>query len=234
MEVDREPALRVRDLRARYDGPEVLHGIDIEVAEGEVAVVLGPNGAGKSTLLRAIMGMTPGASGQVRLRGRDVSGLPPFRRAAAGLGFVPETRGVFGGLTVKENLHLNLGRKPDLGEVFEVFPILAERLDQRAGTLSGGQQQMLGIARIVLRNPAIILIDEPSLGLAPTLVERVFDALRVLVGQGKTVLLAEQNAAVALALADTGYVIERGQLVVQGVASELRNDEQIVRAYLGG
>lgn len=228
-----QPALRVDGLRARYDGPDVLCGIDLRVAEGEVAVVLGPNGAGKSTLLRTIMGMTPAASGRVELRGRDLSGLSTHRRVAAGLGFVPETRGVFHGLTVRENLHLNLGRKPDLDAVFELFPILSERLGQRAGTLSGGQQQMLGIARMVLRDPAIILIDEPSLGLAPTLIERVFGALRVLVGQGKTVLLAEQNAAVALALADTGYVIERGQVVAQGPAAALRDDDHIVAAYLG-
>ena len=227
-------ALRVRGLRARYDGPDVLHGVDLDVAEGEVAVILGPNGAGKTTMLRAIAGLMPRAQGEVFVRGRALSGLSTHKRAAAGLGFVPEGRGVFGGLTVRENLHLNLRGKPDFGAVFELFPILAERLDQRAGELSGGQQQMLGIARMVLRDPAVLVIDEPSLGLAPTLVERVLDALRAISAQGRTVLIAEQNAAVALALAHTGHVLERGRIGMSGPAADLRDDPRVISAYLGG
>ena len=231
--------LEVEGLTAAYGQIRALHGVDLAVGEGQVVALLGPNGAGKTTTLRSICGMVR-ASGRITFRGRDLTGLATEKVTRLGIAHVPEGRGTFPGLTVTENLKLGAyGRRDpevrrDIDRWFEIFPRLADRRDQPAGSLSGGEQQMLAIARGLLSRPRLLLLDEPSLGLAPRVTGELFEVLaRVKAEQGTSMLLVEQNATLALELADSAYVLEAGRTVLSGPAGEVRTDESVRRAYLG-
>ncbi len=232
--------LEIAGLTASYGPVRALHGVDLTVPVGEVVALLGPNGAGKTTTLRAVCGMVRTA-GTIRLGGRDLTGLATEKVARLGVGHVPEGRGTFAALTVAENLRLGAygrrdaaGVKDDLDRWYGAFPRLAERRSQAAGSLSGGEQQMLAIARALLSRPKLLLLDEPSLGLAPRVTRELFAVLgRVKAEHGTSMLLVEQNATLALELADTAYVLEAGWTVLSGPAGEIRADESVRRAYLG-
>jgi branched-chain amino acid transport system ATP-binding protein len=231
--------LEIEGLTAAYGQIRALHGVDLTVGEGQVVALLGPNGAGKTTTLRSICGMVR-ASGRITFRGRDLTGLATETVSRLGIAHVPEGRGTFPGLTVTENLKLGAyGRRDpevrrDIDRWFEIFPRLADRRDQPAGSLSGGEQQMLAVARALLSRPTLLLLDEPSLGLAPLVVREVFEALgRIRAEQGTGMLLVEQNAALALELADAAYVLAAGRTVLSGPASEIRAEDSVRRSYLG-
>jgi len=231
--------LEVEGLSATYGQVRALHRVDLTVGEGQVVALLGPNGAGKTTTLRAICGMVR-ASGRIAFRGRDLIGLATEKITRLGVGHVPEGRGTFAGLTVAENLKLGAyGRRdPDVPRDIErwygIFPRLAERRDQPAGSLSGGEQQMLAVARASLSRPELLLLDEPSLGLAPLVVREVFEVLaRIRAEEGTGMLLVEQNAALALELADAAYVLAAGRTVLSGPAAEIRAEDSVRRSYLG-
>jgi branched-chain amino acid transport system ATP-binding protein len=230
--------LRVEALEAGYGKAQVLFGLDLEVGEKELVALLGANGAGKTTLLRAISGLVRPWSGRVLLEGQDLKGLSPARRARMGLGHVPEGRQLFPLMTVEENLRLGAaflapGREREGYErVYGLFPRLAERRRQLAGTLSGGEQQMLAIGRALMGFPRILLVDEPSLGLSPRLAEEVLLALKAVSGEGVGVLLVEQNVALTLEVAERGYVLEHGKVVLEGPASALAQDPRVREAYL--
>jgi len=231
--------LEVEDLTAAYGQIRALHGVDLTVGEGQVVALLGPNGAGKTTTLRSICGMVR-ASGRIAFRGRDLIGLATEKVTRLGIAHVPEGRGTFAGLTVTENLKLGAyGRhdpevRRDIDRWFEIFPRLADRRDQAAGSLSGGEQQMLAVARALLSRPALLLLDEASLGLAPLVVREVFEVLaRIRAEEGTGMLLVEQNAALALELADAAYVLAAGRTVLSGPASEIRAEDSVRRSYLG-
>ena len=227
--------LEVEDLHVRYGAVEAVHGVSFTVNAGEVTAVIGANGAGKSSTLAAISGLVP-ADGRIRFDGHDISGAPPHAIVRAGIVQVPEGREILARMTVEENLLMGLrGRdRSDLGSAYERFPILRERRALLAGSLSGGEQQMLAIARALLARPRLILLDEPSLGLAPLVVKRVFETLADLKRQGVTMLLVEQNALRALRIADRAHVMELGRLVLRGTGEELLRDEGVARTYLGG
>jgi len=230
--------LRVEALEAGYGKAQVLFGVDLEVVENELVAVLGANGAGKTTLLRAISDLVRPWSGRVLLEGQDLRGLSPAKRARMGLGHVPEGRQLFPLMTVEENLRLGAaflapGREREGYErVYGLFPRLAERRRQLAGTLSGGEQQMLAIGRALMGFPKILLVDEPSLGLSPRLAEEVLRALEAVAKEGVGVLLVEQNVALTLDVAERGYVLEHGKVVLQGPASALAQDPRVREAYL--
>jgi branched-chain amino acid transport system ATP-binding protein len=230
--------LRVEALEAGYGKAQVLFGVDLEVVENELVALLGANGAGKTTLLRAISGLVRPWSGRVLLEGQDLRGLSPAKRARMGLGHVPEGRQLFPLMTVEENLRLGAaflapGREREGYErVYGLFPRLAERRRQLAGTLSGGEQQMLAIGRALMGFPKILLVDEPSLGLSPRLAEEVLLALKAVAGEGVGVLLVEQNVALTLDVAERGYVLEHGKVVLEGPASALAQDPRVREAYL--
>lgn len=234
--------LEVEDLRVAYGGVQALRGLSLEVEAGEVVALLGANGAGKSTTLRAISGLVRPAAGSIRFDGQDLTRLPAHAIVELGIAHVPEGRRVFGTLSVEENLNLGgytrRGRRRAVAEarerVYQLFPRLKERRSQLAGTLSGGEQQMLAIGRGLMASPRLLLLDEPSLGLAPKLVREIFRNVREINRQGVTVLLVEQNANLALRLAHRGYVLETGRLALGGAASELREDPRMREAYLGG
>lgn len=237
--------LKISNLHAAYGKVEVLHGISMEVPKGKVVTLIGSNGAGKTTTMRAISGMIKPKSGSVILAGKDVTGLESHKIARAGLAHSPEGRRVFATMSVTDNLLLGAfprftRARPkgdiqhDLERALELFPRLKERQAQLAGTLSGGEQQMLAMARAVMLNPEVILLDEPSMGLAPILVEEVFKIILRLKEQGVTMLLVEQFAAAALNVADYGYVLENGKISVHGPADKLQNDPAVQAAYLGG
>ncbi|HWW07625.1 ABC transporter ATP-binding protein [Collimonas sp.] len=237
--------LSISNLHAAYGKVEVLHGISLEVPKGKVVTLIGSNGAGKTTTMRAISGMIKAKSGTVTLAGVDVTGLASHKIARAGLAHSPEGRRVFATMSVVDNLLLGAfprftrmrprgDIKHDLAQALELFPRLKERQSQLAGTLSGGEQQMLAMARAVMLNPEVILLDEPSMGLAPILVEEVFRIISRLKEQGVTMLLVEQFAAAALNVADYGYVLENGRISVHGPAEKLKNDPAVKAAYLGG
>jgi branched-chain amino acid transport system ATP-binding protein len=237
------PLLEVRDLHAAYeDGVEVLHGIDLTVEAGEFVTLIGANGAGKTTTLRAITGLLKSRSGSIRLDGKDIVGLPTAEIARLGIALAPEGRGIFPGLTVYENLRVaatrwisaGKGFDRDLKKIYDLFPILEQRRAQFGWSLSGGQQQMLAIGRALMARPRVMLLDEPSLGLAPQLVEQVFDTLRRINDQGVTIMLVEQNAFMALEVCDRGYVIERGDIAIANTSAALLDDERVKAAYLGG
>jgi branched-chain amino acid transport system ATP-binding protein len=227
--------LEVEDLRVRYGAIEAVHGVSFEANAGEVTALIGANGAGKSSTLAAISGLV-GAGGRIRFDGSDIAGAPAHAVVRAGVVQVPEGREILARMTVEENLLMGLrGRnRSDLGSAYERFPILEERRTLLAGSLSGGEQQMLAIARALLARPRLLLLDEPSLGLAPLIVKRVFDTLVELKRQGVTMLLVEQNALRALRLADRAYVMELGRVVLRGTGPELLRDESVARTYLGG
>jgi branched-chain amino acid transport system ATP-binding protein len=230
--------LELEDVEARYGPVHALHGISLAVDEGSIVTVLGPNGAGKTTTLRAVSG-TVRRSGRIRLGGRPVHRLGPDAVARLGVAHVPEGRGTFSELTVWENLRLGGytrrgSNKAELERVFSYFPWLSERRRQEAGTLSGGEQQMLALARAFVHRPRLLLLDEPSLGLAPVLVAELFRIVCELNEQeGLTVLVVEQNAHLALQAADAGYVLEAGRVVLSGTSNELRADDSVRRSYLG-
>ncbi|AQR69947.1 ABC transporter ATP-binding protein [Janthinobacterium sp. BJB1] len=237
--------LTINNLHAAYGKVEVLHGISLDVPKGKLVTLIGSNGAGKTTTMRAISGMLKPKSGSVTLGGKDVTGLDSHRIARAGLAHSPEGRRVFASMSVTDNLLLGAfprftrarpkgDIKGDLDKALELFPRLKERRDQLAGTLSGGEQQMLAMARAVMLNPEVILLDEPSMGLAPILVEEVFRIITRLKAEGVTMLLVEQFAAAALNVADYGYVLENGSISVHGPAESLKNDPKVIAAYLGG
>ncbi len=231
--------LSVRDLHAGYGPIQVLTGLDLDVDEGEIVVVLGANGSGKTTTLRAISGMIP-ATGRMTLDGADVIGRHPEDLVRRGMAHVPQGRGTFPELTVEENLRVGGFTRPadevaaDTAQWFERFPRLGDRRDQLAGSMSGGEQQMLAIARALMSRPRLLLLDEPSLGLAPLVVRELFDYIRDVNAElGTTVLVVEQNANLALGVAHRGYVLETGSIVLSGTADELRGDDAVRRAYLG-
>ena len=237
--------LSIHNLHAAYGKVEVLHGISLDVPKGKLVTLIGSNGAGKTTTMRAISGMLKPKSGSVTLGGKDVTGLDSHRIARAGLAHSPEGRRVFASMSVTDNLLLGAfprftrarpkgDIKGDLDKAMELFPRLKERRDQLAGTLSGGEQQMLAMARAVMLNPEVILLDEPSMGLAPILVEEVFRIITRLKAEGVTMLLVEQFAAAALNVADYGYVLENGSISVHGPAESLKTDPKVIAAYLGG
>ncbi len=231
--------LEVRDLHAGYGRVEVLRGVSFHVARGEIVVLIGPNGAGKTTTLKAVAGLLPPRQGTVLFEGRDVAGTPANRLVRAGIALVPEGRMVFPDQTVRDNLLLGAfgrrgdGIEEDIERHFARFPILRERQRQPAGTLSGGEQQMLAVARGLMARPRLLLLDEPSLGLAPRLVREVFDVLPRLRDEGLTLLLVEQMAQLALGIADRAYVLERGQIVLEGAGRDVLRDPAVARAYLG-
>ncbi|KAB8057353.1 ATP-binding cassette domain-containing protein [Janthinobacterium sp. FT14W] len=237
--------LTINNLHAAYGKVEVLHGISLDVPKGKLVTLIGSNGAGKTTTMRAISGMLKPRSGSVTLGGQDVTGLDSHKIARAGLAHSPEGRRVFASMSVTDNLLLGAfprftrsrpkgDIKGDLDRALELFPRLKERRDQLAGTLSGGEQQMLAMARAVMLNPEVILLDEPSMGLAPILVEEVFRIITRLKAEGVTMLLVEQFAAAALNVADYGYVLENGSISVHGPAESLKTDPKVIAAYLGG
>jgi branched-chain amino acid transport system ATP-binding protein len=234
--------LSVGDLHIRYGAREVLKGISISLDEGEVVTVLGANGAGKSTLLQAISGLIPITSGTVTYAGEILSKTPAYEIVFKGISLSPEGRRVFPTHTVDENLNLGAYTRRKHAEeivnaknrVFSLFPILKERNRQLAGTLSGGEQQMLAIGRALMSSPKLLLLDEPSLGLAPILVKQIFDIIREINSQGVSILLVEQNAHKALSVATRGYVLENGRIAAEGRAETLKSDEKIQEAYLGG
>jgi branched-chain amino acid transport system ATP-binding protein len=233
--------LRLEGLRAGYGPIEALRGLDLEVREGELVCLLGANGAGKSSTLRAISGLLHARSGRIVFDGREIHGLEPSAILRAGIAHCPEGRRIFPHLTVEENLAMGAYVRRDraavagdLERVWAHFPILAERRRQAAGTLSGGEQQMLAIGRALMARPRLILFDEPSLGLAPTVVETTFGIIADIRRAGTTVLMVEQNAYLALRMADRGYVMETGRIVLHGAARDLLHDDHVRAAYLGG
>ena len=234
------PALEMENVVSGYGASEVLHGISLTVNEGETVCLLGSNAAGKSTTLRTILGMVPTRKGSVTLRGERIDGLPTTEIVAKGMTMVPENRRLFAKMTVRENLEIGAqlrddrpGIEADIDRVFEMFPRLKERVAQKAGTLSGGEQQMLAIGRALMAKPSVLLMDEPSMGLAPILVEQVFETIDEISKQGITILVVEQNANVALGIADRGYVIQTGRIVMKDTAEALLANPELSKAYLG-
>ena len=230
--------LKIDELKVSYGGIEAVKGITFEVPDGKIVTLIGANGAGKSTTLRAIAGLVKPAHGRIHLQGEDITALSPDRIVSKGITLVPEGRHVFPDLTVLENLKIGAylrkdSLEADLNWVYELFPRLKERSWQAAGTLSGGEQQMLAVGRALMSRPKIIMMDEPSLGLAPIVVKGIFDIIKEINRQGVTVLLIEQNANMALRIADVAYVLETGKLTLSGSGKELLNNEQVKKAYLG-
>ena len=231
--------LALENVTSRYGRIEVLHGVSLDVAAGEIVTLVGSNGSGKTTLLKAISGVQPVARGSIRFKGSQIDRLPPHRRVALGIAQVPEGRQVFGPLTVEDNLRLGAWARADaeiaadIDRIFETFPALAEKRRLDAGSLSGGQQQMLAIGRALMARPKLLLLDEPSMGLAPLLVDQIFSIIGGLKHQGLTILLVEQNAYGALAIADRAYVMETGRVTMSGSGSALLDDPRVRAAYLG-
>jgi branched-chain amino acid transport system ATP-binding protein len=237
-----EAVLRIDGLQTYYGKIHALKGISLSVQKGQIVTLLGANGAGKSTTLKTISGLVRSAAGKITFLGKDITTTPPHDIVRMGLIHAPEGRRIFKGLSVQENLDLGgftnaqdkAGKERRLQHIFELFPILFERRRQDSALLSGGEQQMLAIGRALMTEPKLMLLDEPSMGLAPFLVQAIMKIIRKLNEQGTTILLVEQNAKVALRLADYGYVLETGRIVIEGDGATLRQDESIVKAYLGG
>ncbi len=231
--------LRIENLHSGYGRIEALHNVSLDVSAGEVVALLGANGAGKTTLLRAISGVQPVASGQIRFEDRRIERMPAHRRVLLGIAQVPEGRQLFAPLSVEDNLRLGAWTRrasdltADIAGIFAMFPILDEMRHTAAGALSGGQQQMLAIGRALMSKPKLVLLDEPSMGLAPILVDQIFNIVAQLQRSGQTILLVEQNARAALAIADRGYVIETGRITVGGDAATLLADPRVQSGYLG-
>jgi branched-chain amino acid transport system ATP-binding protein len=235
------PLLRIHDLRAGYGRAEVLHGIDLQAGEGSVVTVIGPNGAGKSTLLNALMGVLP-AKGGIEFRGHPIGGLSLEERVMLGIALVPEKRELFATMPVEDNLVLGAFRqvrlrnrdwRDQIEQVYTLFPRLKERRMQLAGTLSGGERQMLAVGRALMSRPTLLMLDEPSLGLAPLVVQEIFRTVSALRATGVTILLVEQNARAALEVADHGYVLEMGSVSAEGEARQLAGDSRVIDTYLG-
>ena len=236
--------LKIEDLRAYYDNIPALKGISIEVAEGKVVSIIGANGAGKSTMLKSISGLIRAQEGRILYKGRDIAGMTANKIVALGISQVPEGRQIFGHLTVLDNINLGAylyykrRNRSEIEErieyIYALFPILKRRFKQVAGTLSGGEQQMLAIARALMGRPELLLLDEPSMGLAPLIVKEIFSVIKQLNQSGTTILLVEQNAKVALNIADYSCVIETGEIVLEGTAGELLDNPKVKEAYLGG
>jgi branched-chain amino acid transport system ATP-binding protein len=233
--------LEVENLHVNYGAIKALHGVSFHLEQGEVVTLIGANGAGKSTTLKTICGLLRPRPGNVRFRGQDITRLPAHRIVSLGISQVPEGRKIFATLTVRENLEMGAYTRSHAKEVaesmervFVSFPRLKERLNQLGGTLSGGEQQMLAMGRGLMSRPELLLLDEPSMGLAPILVEEIFRIIREINQQGTSILLVEQNAHMALLVANRGYVLETGSIVLEGTASELRDNAQVRAAYLGG
>jgi branched-chain amino acid transport system ATP-binding protein len=232
--------LEVRGLRVAYGGINAVKGIDLDVAEGELVALIGANGAGKTTTLKALCGLVAPAGGSIRYDGRDVTGGPSYQLVKKRLVLVPEGRGIFGRLTVEENLQMGAysrsdgnGIRADLERVYALFTRLAERRAQVAGTLSGGEQQMLAIGRALMSRPRLLLLDEPSMGLAPILVQKIFETIRAISREGMTLLLVEQNAKLALEASHRGYVMESGRINLSGASEALLENPQVRECYLG-
>jgi branched-chain amino acid transport system ATP-binding protein len=233
------PLLEVEEIRAGYGAIEALHGVSLTVDDGEVVTLIGSNGAGKSTTLRSIAGLTPASAGTVRFRGSAITTRPAHEIVGLGIALVPEGRHCFPRMTARENLDLGAYRRKgpevqeDLERVYELFPRLEERQRQAAGTLSGGEQQMLAIGRALMARPRLLMLDEPSLGIAPILVQRIYETIREINRLGVAILLVEQNANYALEISQRGYVLETGEVALAGESERLRGDPDVQRAYLG-
>jgi branched-chain amino acid transport system ATP-binding protein len=232
--------LEVDGLRIAYGGIQAVRGVSFHVDEGEMVALIGANGAGKTSTLKAVSRLLNAAGGSVRYRGREISALPPHRLVAEGIALVPEGRGVFPRMSVVENLLMGAysrtdaaGIQADMDHVFSLFPRLRERARQLAGTLSGGEQQMLAVGRALMSRPRLLLLDEPSMGLAPLMVQKIFEVVRAVAKEGMTVLLVEQNARLALEVSQRGYVMESGEIVLTGEAARLLADPRVREAYLG-
>lgn len=230
--------LEVEALSASHGRVPVLHGIDLHLERGKIACLIGANGAGKSTTLRTLAGIHPADAGSIWLDGREITAMPTHKRVRSGIALVPEGRGIFARLSVAENLRLGAYSRPDdysedLELVLELLPRIRERLNQQAGTLSGGEQQMLAIGRALLTQPCVLLLDEPSMGLAPIMVDKVFELIAGIAERGVTMLLVEQNAHLALELASWAWVMEGGRIALSGEAQQLRDDPRVCEAYLG-
>jgi branched-chain amino acid transport system ATP-binding protein len=235
------PLLELKDVHTFYGAIHALRGVSLTIDEGEIVTLIGSNGAGKSTTLRTISGLLKPRQGEITLRDQNIQGRPPHEIVSLGVCQSPEGRRVFGRMSVAENLEMGAFSRKDKGaihadfeRVYGLFPRLRERIGQSAGTLSGGEQQMLAIGRALMAAPTLLLLDEPSMGLAPILVEQIFDIIKTINGQGTTVLLVEQNALMALGVANRGYILQTGEIVLSDTAANLSKDEGVRRAYLGG
>ena len=233
--------LEIKDLYVSYGMMEVLHGVSVKVEDKELVSIIGPNGAGKTTLIKTVMGLVKPTSGSIIYDGQDITHVPAHKRAGMGIGYVPEGRRVFGKLTVDENLRMGAYELKDKAQiakniemVYGIFPRLGERSRQLASTMSGGEQQMLAIARALMLNPKMLLIDEVSMGLMPIMVNTCFDVIKQLNDEGITVLVVEQNANKALKIADRGYVLETGNIIISDTAENMRKDDTVQKAYIGG
>lgn len=232
--------LQVQDISVHYGMIQAVHGVNFEVNQGEIVSLIGANGAGKTTILRTISGLVRPSSGKILFEGKNIEKEAPQKIVASGLSQVPEGRHVFSGLTVQENLEMGAflrkdsGVKEDYEQIFKKFPILKERRSQDASTLSGGEQQMLAMGRALMSKPKLLLLDEPSMGLAPIFIKEIFSIIQEIQAQGTTVLLIEQNAKMALSIANRGYVLETGKIVLEGTGQELLSSEAVKKAYLGG
>lgn len=238
-----QPLLSVRDLVVHYGGIEAVKGISFEIAQGECVSLIGANGAGKTTTLKAITGTLPAATvqGTITYANQIITALPAFNLPSLGLAMVPEGRGVFARMSIKENLLMGAYTRRNHSEIetdiekwFTIFPRLKERADQLAGTLSGGEQQMLVMARALMSKPQLLLLDEPSMGLAPIMVERIFEVIKTIAAEGIAILLVEQNVRQALALTERAYVMDTGTITLSGLASEILHNPEVIHAYLGG
>lgn len=236
-----EPLLQVRDLHVSYGGIRAVKGIHLDIAPGELVALIGSNGAGKTTTLKSLAGLLKPDSGQLRYDGKDLNELAAHQRVTQGIALVPEGRGIFARLNITENLqmgaysrHNKIEIAADLMHMFELFPRLAERKEQLAGTLSGGEQQMVAMARALMSRPRLLMLDEPSMGLAPLMVKKIFQTIREISEQGMSILLVEQNAKLALQVASRGYVMESGAITLAGTSNELLASNAVQRAYLGG
>ena len=232
--------LKVDDINVYYGAIHAIKGVSFEVNEGEVVTLIGANGAGKSTILKTVAGLLSSHTGSIQFMGKSLGGIPAHKIVPMGLALVPEGRQIFLQMTVEENLQMGAFTRPadeydtSIADVYQRFPRLKERQNQVAGTLSGGEQQMLAMGRALMSKPSLLMLDEPSMGLAPILVEQIFDIVRELNQHGTTILLVEQNANMALSVAHRGYVLETGKIVATGTGAELLEDEAVKKAYLGG
>ena len=235
-----QTVLKISGLKVAYGGIQAVKGIDLEIKDGELVTLIGANGAGKTTTMKAVTGMQGWAGGDVEYMGKSIKGVPSYALLRQGLAMVPEGRGVFARMTITENLQMgafsrddDAGIKADIDRMFGIFPRLKERANQLAGTMSGGEQQMLAMARALMSQPKLLLLDEPSMGLSPIMVEKIFEVVRDISAQGVTVLLVEQNARLALQAAHRGYVMESGLITMSGEAKQMLDDPKVRAAYLG-